>query len=132
MTQAAYEEAVVLLFETLDWLEQRLSTQRYLLLDHQTEADWRFWTTLLRFDPVYVGCFKCNLRQIADYPNLSGFLHDLYQQPGIAETVDIPYNKKHYYGSYETANPTPVVPTGPVIDHADPHDRRKFTKDTAA
>ena len=129
-TQAAYEEALGPLFETLDWLEERLSTQRYLMGEHQTEADWRLWTTLLRFDPVYVGHFKCNLRRIADYPNLSGYVRDLYQVPGISDTVDIPYIKKHYYGSHNTVNPTHVVPAGPVIDYSAPHDRAKLEKDT--
>jgi putative glutathione S-transferase len=128
-TQDAYEEAVVPLFETLDWLEERLSKQRYLLGDHQTEADWRLWTTLLRFDPVYVGHFKCNLRRIADYPNLSGYVRDLYQVPGIAETVDISYIKKHYYGSHETVNPTRVVPIGPIVDYSAPHDRARFSQE---
>ncbi|KEP69981.1 hypothetical protein DL1_21075 [Thioclava dalianensis] len=131
-TQAAYEEAVVPLFETLDWLEERLGTQRYLLGDHQTEADWRLWTTLVRFDPVYVGHFKCNLRRMADYPNLSGYVRDLYQTPGIAETVDIPYIKKHYYGSHETVNPTRIVPIGPVIDYSAPHDRARLAKGSSA
>ncbi|MCK0142762.1 glutathione S-transferase family protein [Aliiroseovarius sp. F20344] len=128
-SQAAYEEAVVPLFETLDCLEDRLSRQRYLMGDHQTEADWRLWTTLLRFDPVYVGHFKCNLRRIADYPNLSNYVRDLYQVPGIAETVDIPYIKKHYYGSHETVNPTRIVPKGPDVDYNAPHDRNKFSQE---
>ena len=129
-SQEAYEDAVVPLFETLDWLEDRLSGQRYLMGAKITEADWRLFTTLVRFDPVYVGHFKCNLRRIADYPNLSQYVRDLYQHRGIAETVDIAYIKKHYYGSHETVNPSRVVPMGPDIDFAAPHDRNRFSKDT--
>ena len=125
-SQDAYEEAVRPLFDTLDWLEERLATRRYLMGAHTTEADWRLFTTLVRFDPVYVGHFKCNLRRIADYPNLSGYVRDLYQQPGIAETVDLPYIKKHYYGSHETVNPTRIVPLGPDIDYSAPHDRDRL------
>ncbi len=129
-TQEAYEEAVVPLFETLDWLEERLSDQSYLLGTKTTEADWRLFTTLLRFDPVYVGHFKCNLRRIADYPNLSEYVRDLFQHPGVAETVDIEYIKKHYYGSHETVNPSRVVPLGPDVDFWAPHDRNRFIEDT--
>lgn len=125
-TQAAYEEAVVPLFESLDWLEERLSNQRYLMGNEITEADWRLFTTLVRFDPVYVGHFKCNLRRIADYPNLSNYVRDLYQQPGVAETVNMEHIKKHYYASHETINPSRVVPMGPVIDYTVPHDRGRF------
>lgn len=125
-TQDAYEEAVVPLFETLDWLEERLSKQRYLFGEKTTEADWRLFTTLLRFDPVYVGHFKCNLRRIADYPNLSEYVRDLFQHSGVAETVDIPYTKKHYYGSHETVNPSRVVPMGPDIDFWAVHSRNRF------
>ncbi|GLQ07120.1 glutathione S-transferase family protein [Sneathiella chinensis] len=125
-TQAAYEEAVYPLFETLDWLEGRLSRQRYLCGDRQTEADWRLFTTLVRFDPVYVGHFKCNLRRIADYPALSGFVRDLYQQPGIANTVHMDHIKRHYYESHGTINPTGVVPVGPDMDLSAPHDRDRF------
>jgi putative glutathione S-transferase len=128
-TQPAYEEAVTPLFEALDWLEDRLSTRRYLMGAHLTEADWRLFTTLIRFDPVYVGHFKCNLRRIADYTHLPGYVRDLYQHPGIAETVDIPYIKKHYYGSHETVNPTRVVPMGPVVDYAAPHDRAQLCQE---
>ncbi len=128
-TQEAYEEAVMPLFETLDWLEARLSGQRYLTGVQVTEADWRLFTTLLRFDPVYVGHFKCNLRRIADYPNLSNYVRDLYQHAGIADTVDIPYIKKHYYGSHETVNPSRVVPIGPDIDFNAPHDRNRFSEE---
>jgi putative glutathione S-transferase len=122
-TQEAYEEAVVPLFETLDWLDQRLATRRYLLGSTPTEADWRLFTTLVRFDPVYVGHFKCNLRRIADYPNLSGYLRDLYQTPGVAETVNMQHIKGHYYESHLTINPTGIVPKGPVMDLDAPHGR---------
>lgn len=125
-TQAAYEEAVVPLFDSLDWLEERLSNQRYLMGHGITEADWRLFTTLVRFDPVYVGHFKCNLRRIADYPNLSNYVRDLYQKPGVAETVNMEHIKKHYYASHETINPSRVVPMGPVIDYTAPHDRARF------
>lgn len=126
--QAAYEEAFAGLFATLAWLEQRLSHQRYLVGDRITEADWRLFTTLVRFDPVYVGHFKCNLRRIADYPNLSNYLRDLYQAPGVSETVNLFHIKHHYYGSHATINPTRIVPAGPEIDHAAPHDRDRFRK----
>lgn len=122
-TQAAYEEAVIPLFETLDVLEQRLSQRRYLTGATITEADWRLFTTLIRFDPVYVGHFKCNLRRIADYPNLSAYMRDLYQQPGIAATVNMAHIKDHYYGSHETVNPSGIVPAGPVLDLDTPHNR---------
>ncbi len=115
-TQEAYEEAVVALFETLDMLDQRLETSRYLFGSELTEADWRLFTTLLRFDPVYVGHFKCNIRRIADYPNLSGYLRDLYQQPGVAETCNLLHIKNHYYGSHKTINPTGIIPVGPALD----------------
>ncbi len=122
-TQDAYEDAVIPLFRTLDMLERRLADRRYLLGDRITEADWRLFTTLVRFDPVYVGHFKCNLKRIADYPNLFGYVRELYQWPGIAETVDFHHIKKHYYGSHETINPTKVVPKGPHIDWTSPHHR---------
>ena len=125
-TQAAYEEAVVPLFETLDWLEARLQTQRYLTGNTVTEADWRLLTTLLRFDPVYVGHFKCNLRRLADYPSLSGYTRDLYQQPGIAQTLRLDHVKLHYYRSHAAVNPTRIVPVGPQIDYAAPHDRARL------
>ena len=125
-TQEAYEEAVGPLFESLDWLEGRLSGQRYLAGSAITEADWRLVTTLFRFDPVYVGHFKCNLKRIADYPNLSAYTRDLYQQPGIAETVRLDHIKAHYYGSHESINPTRIVPRGPDLDFGAPHDRDRF------
>ena len=123
-TQAAYQEAVTPLFDTLDWLEDRLRSKRYLTGDQITEADWRLFTTLIRFDAVYVGHFKCNIRRIADYPNLSEYLRDLYQQPGIAKTVNMEHIKRHYYESHETTNPSRVVPQGPVIDFTVPHNRK--------
>ena len=125
-TQGAYDEAIVPLFDTLDWLEERLGNRRYLMGSVPTEADWRLFTTLVRFDPVYVGHFKCNLRRIADYPNLSAYTCDLYQHPGVAGTVHIDHIKSHYYGSHETINPTRIVPLGPVIDFAAPHGRESM------
>lgn len=115
-TQAAYEEALEPLFETLDWLEQRLSSQPYLTGEQITEADWRLFTTLVRFDAVYVGHFKCNIRRIVDYPNLWRYIRELYQTPGVADTVNFPHIKKHYYQSHKTINPTGIVPVGPAID----------------
>ena len=125
-TQAAYKAAFRGLFATLDELEERLSRQRYLVGDRITEADWRLFTTLVRFDPVYVGHFKCNLRRIADYPNLSNYLRDLYSVPGIAETVNLAHIKRHYYESHTSINPTGIVPLGPEVDYAAPHDRDRF------
>jgi len=125
-TQEAYEEAVTPIFETLDWLEDRLATQRYLCKSTITEADWRLFTTLVRFDPVYVGHFKCNIRRIADYPNLAGYVRDLYQQPGVAATVNMTHIKNHYYASHETINPSRVIPVGPELDFSAPHDRAKL------
>jgi putative glutathione S-transferase len=122
-TQEAYEEAVLHLFETLNLLEDRLRTQRYLLGSSITEADWRLFTTLVRFDPVYVGHFKCNLKRLADYPNLSGYIRDLYQCAGIAATVRMDHIKNHYYVSHTLINPTGIVSKGPEIDYSAPHDR---------
>ncbi|MGF1718840.1 glutathione S-transferase family protein [Vibrio kyushuensis] len=122
-TQTAYDEAVVDVFNALDTLEERLSTKRYLMGNTITEADWRLFTTLVRFDAVYVGHFKCNLKRIVDYPNIWGYLRDLYQVEGVAETVNIPYIKAHYYGSHETINPTLVIPKGPELDFTTPHHR---------
>ena len=113
-TQEAYEEAVVALFDALDDLEQQLSDQDYLVRNRLTEADIRLFTTLIRFDPVYVSHFKCNLRRLIDYPNLSAFIRRIYDIPGVAETVDIEYIKKHYFGSHRQINPTGVIPKGPV------------------
>jgi putative glutathione S-transferase len=123
-TQAAYEEAVRPLFGTLDWLEGRLSRRRFLCGERQTEADWRLFTTLARFDPVYVGHFKCNIRRLVDYPNLWSYARELYQTPGIRETVDFAHIKGHYYQSHATINPTGIVPLGPEIDFEAPPDRR--------
>jgi putative glutathione S-transferase len=130
-TQEAYEEAVKGVFEALDKLDERLATRRYLTGPDPTEADWRLFTTLARFDPVYHGHFKCNVRRIVDYPNLSGYLRDLYQVPGIAETLDVPYCKQHYYGSHETINPHRIVPIGPDIDYSAPHERARLSSDRA-
>jgi putative glutathione S-transferase len=115
-TQSAYEEALIPLFETLDWLEAKLCEQPYLTGEQITEADWRLFTTLIRFDPVYVGHFKCNLRRIIDYPHLWAYIRNLYQIPGIAETVNFDHIKKHYYQSHKTINPTGIVPVGPDLD----------------
>ena len=125
-TPEAYEEAVTALFDALDTLEVRLSGQRYLVGNTITEADWRLFTTLVRFDAVYVGHFKCNLRRIVDYPNLWGYLRDLYQVPGIAETVNMTHIKQHYYTSHANINPTRIVPAGPVIDFNEPHNRARL------
>ena len=121
--QDAYEQALQELFGELDWLEARLGKQRWLVGEQITEADWRLFTTLVRFDPVYVGHFKCNLRRIADYPALSNYLRDLYQQPGIAGTVDLMHIKHHYYHSHPTINPSRVVPVGPELNYSAPHNR---------
>ena len=115
-TQRAYENAVEPLFATLDALEDHLARRRFLLGDQLTEADIRLWTTLVRFDAVYVGHFKCNIRRLVDYPNLWAYARDLYNWPGIAETVDFHHIKHHYYGSHPTVNPTGIVPVGPAID----------------
>ena len=122
-SQEAYEDAVLALFRTLDTLEARLAEQRYLAGDAITEADWRLFTTLVRFDPVYVGHFKCNLRRLADYPHLFAYARELYQVPGVAETVDFHHIKNHYYASHTSINPTAIVPRGPIIDWTRPHDR---------
>jgi glutathionyl-hydroquinone reductase len=122
-TQTAHEEAVDTLFESLDWLEKTLSERRYLIGTQITEADWRLFTTLVRFDSVYHGHFKCNKRRLVDYPNLWAFTRELYQVPGIAETVNMSHIKGHYYGSHKTINPTGIIPTGPAIDFDEPHGR---------
>ncbi len=122
-SQAAYDEAFDQLFAALDKIEARLSKQRYLVGDTITEADWRLFTTLIRFDPVYVGHFKCNKKRIADYPNLSGYLRELYQIPGVAETVRFDHIKVHYYASHLTINPTGIVPKGPEMDLMAKHER---------
>jgi putative glutathione S-transferase len=131
-TQQAYEEAVRPLFETLDALDERLASRRYLCGRRMTEADIRLFTTLVRFDPVYVGHFKCNLRRIADYPHLSGYLRDLYQTAGIAETVNMHHIKAHYYESHKTINPTGVVPLGPAMDLDAPHGRDTLISEGAS
>ncbi len=125
-SQEAYSEAVQKLFSALDKLEEKLAEQRYLTGNQITEADWRLFTTLVRFDAVYVGHFKCNLKRIADYPNLDNYVRDLYQQPGIAETVNMDHIKRHYYYSHDMINPTRVVPDGPILDFNAPHDRSRF------
>ncbi len=122
-TQDAYEEAFDDLFAELDHVEARLADNRYLCGERVTEADWRLFTTLIRFDAVYVGHFKCNRQRIADYPNLSGYLRELYQWPGVRETVNFEHIKHHYYYSHETINPTRVVPKGPELDLESPHGR---------
>jgi len=122
-TQDAYEEAFDQLFDALDDLEERLSTSRYLVGDRITEADWRLFTTLVRFDPVYHGHFKCNKKRLIDYPNLWGFTRELYQWPGIAETVHFDHIKTHYYGSHKTVNPNGIIPKGPDLDFLAPHGR---------
>ncbi len=125
-TQEAYEEAFAALFSALDELEARLSRQRYLVGDRLTEADWRLFTTLVRFDPVYVGHFKCNLRRLMDYPHLWNYLLELYQVSGVAETVNLTHIKRHYYESHTSINPTRVVPKGPAIDYTAPHNRERL------
>jgi putative glutathione S-transferase len=122
-TQDAYEEAFRELFGALDSLDERLGRRRYLVGDRITEADWRLFTTLVRFDVVYVGHFKCNLRRIADYEHLSGYLRELYQVPGVAETVSFDHIKRHYYQSHRDINPTGVVPLGPALELSAPHGR---------
>ena len=122
---SAYDEAVTGLFDALERIEARLGKSRYLLGDDITEADWRLFTTLVRFDPVYVGHFKCNLRRIADYPALSGYLRELYQVPGIAETVVMPHIKTHYFASHRNLNPTGIVPKGPILNFLEPHGRQR-------
>ena len=122
--QAAYERAVAALFETLDQLDQRLRDRRFLFGQQPVETDWRLFCTLIRFDAVYHGHFKCNLRRIVDYPNLSAYTRDLYQWPGIAETVDFDHIKRHYYVTHDDINPTGIVPLGPIQDFTRPHGRQ--------
>ncbi|HWH69125.1 MAG TPA: glutathione S-transferase family protein [Candidatus Sulfotelmatobacter sp.] len=126
-TQAAYERAARALFAALDQLEARLATPRYLFGNRIVETDWRLFCTLIRFDAVYYGHFKCNLRRIVDYPNLDGYLRDLYQQPGIAETVNFDHIKRHYYMTHEAINPTRIVPLGPLLDLRRPHGRERLS-----
>ena len=125
-TQEAYDQAFRAMFDTLDELEQILSQHRYLTGNRITEADWRLFCTLIRFDAVYYAHFKCNWRHIYEYPNLSNFVRDLYQTPGVAETVSLEQIKRHYYGSQLKVNPTGIVPVGPQLDFAAPHDRARF------
>jgi putative glutathione S-transferase len=125
-TQEKYDTAVTALFDMLDVLDERLAERRYLMGGHVTEADWRLFTTLVRFDAVYVTHFKCNLRRIADYPNLSGYLRELYQMPGIAETVDLDHIRRHYYGSHRHINPFGIIPIGPALDFHSPHGRSRL------
>lgn len=126
-TQKAYEKACRALFAALDRFETRLSKQRYLFGRQIVEADWRLFCTLVRFDSVYHGHFKCNVRRIVDYPNLQGYLMDLYQQPGIAATVNFDHIKRHYYFTHDDINPTRIVPIGPVLDLTGPHGRARLT-----
>jgi putative glutathione S-transferase len=122
-SQRAYEHAAYEVFDTLDKLEERLGARRYLITDHPVETDWRAFVTLIRFDAVYVGHFKCNLRRIVDYPNLWGYLRDLYQYDGVAETVNFDHIKRHYYYTHDDINPTRIVPIGPILDLTTPHGR---------
>jgi putative glutathione S-transferase len=122
-SQRAYDHAFVELFESLDWLEERLSRQRYLVGDTITEADWRLFTTLLRFDPVYVGHFKCNRNRIVDMANLWAYARELYQWPGVSETVNLDHIRRHYYMTHPSLNPKRIVPGGPRIDFTEPHGR---------
>jgi len=125
--QGAYEKACRALFAALDELEARLSTRRYLIGNRIVEADWRLFCSLARFDPVYHGHFKCNVRRIVDYPNLDAYLRDLYQQPGIAGTVNFDHIKRHYYITHDDINPTRIVPIGPALDLTRPHGRERFS-----
>ena len=123
-SQKAYETAVAQLFGSLEWLERRLTFQRYLIGDLLTEADWRLFPTLVRFDAVYYGHFKCNLRHVYEFPALWGYTRELYQMPGIAQTVSLEEYKAHYYGSHRKLNPSGIIPVGPHLDFSTPHDRR--------
>jgi len=124
-----HNEAYHSLFDSLDWLEDRLSTQRYLVGDNITEADWRLFTTLIRFDAVYHGHFKCNRQKLSEFHHLSNYVNELYQVPGIKETVNLEYTKIHYYASHLTINPTLIVPLGPIHHFDAPHDRdRQYHK----
>jgi putative glutathione S-transferase len=126
-TQAAYETAARLVFEQLDSLEARLATRRYLFGARMVETDWRLFCTLIRFDAVYHGHFKCNVRRIVDYPHLSGYLRDLYQTPRIAETVNFDHIKRHYYVTHREINPTGIVPIGPALDLTAPSNRERLS-----
>jgi putative glutathione S-transferase len=126
IAQDAYEAAVTALFNRLDWLEARLATQRYLVGNQLTEADIRLYTTLARFDSVYHGHFKCNLRRLVDYPNLWAYARDLYQRPGFGDTTDFDQIKRHYYMTHPQLNPTRIVPLGPLLDWNAPHGRERL------
>ncbi len=126
ITQSAYEAAVRALFATLDRLDERLASRRYLFGPEPLETDWRLFVTLVRFDAVYYSHFKCNLRRITDYANLSGYLRDLYQIPGIAATVNFDHIKRHYYYTHDDINPTRIVPLGPLLDLDAPHGRERL------
>jgi putative glutathione S-transferase len=121
-----YERAAYDIFNTLDRLDARLATSRYLIGSHPVETDWRLFVTLVRFDAVYFGHFKCNLRRIVDYPNLSGYLRDLYQFRDVASTVNFDHIKRHYYGTHDEINPTRIVPIGPILDLTAPHGRERI------
>ena len=130
--QRGYEFACRAVFAALDQMEARLTTSRYLFGGRFVESDWRLFCTLIRFDSVYYGHFKCNLRRIVDYPNLQGYLKDLYQQPGIAETVNIDHIKRHYYMTHDAINPTRIVPIGPILDLTTPHGRERLSSQEPA
>ena len=125
-SQSAYDEAVTAIFDTLDMLNERLADRRYLMGDQQSEADWRLFPTLARFDVAYVGAFKCNIRRIMDYDNLWPYARDLYQTPGIAETVRHDIYKQGYYSKSDIRNPLGIVPKGPAIDFSEPHQRHRL------
>lgn len=127
-SQGAYEHSAYKVFSTLDELEARLATRRYLFGVQPVETDWRFFTTLIRFDAVYHGHFKLNLRRITDYPNLYGYLRDLYQYPGVAHTVDFDHIKRHYYMTHDDINPTRIVPIGPLQHLDTPHGRERLSR----
>lgn len=131
-TQEAYEEAVDALFARLDRVEERLSQQRFLVGNQLTEADIRLFTTLVRFDAVYYGHFKCNLRRLVDYPNMWNYARDLFQRPGFGDTVNFDHIKRHYYMTHDQLNPTRIVPKGPIMDWNAPHDRARFAGQEAA
>ena len=124
-SQTAYNQAYNELFASLDWLEARLANQRYLVGEQITEADWRLFTTLVRFDAVYHGHFKCNRQKLNEFHNISNYVNELYQVEGVAETVDLEYSKIHYYASHTSINPTQVVPLGPIPQFNAPHDRER-------
>lgn len=127
-TQQAYDVAYQNLFASLDWLESHLSKNRYLLGDSLTEADWRLFTTLIRFDAVYHGHFKCNRQKLSEFEHISGYVRELFQIEGVADTVDLPYSKLHYYGSHKTINPTLIVPQGPELDFSGEHHREHISQ----